>query len=175
MTELLRLYADIAFFRRGPQDLPASRAVLGLSVAGYFLVYLLMSMIFPPGPGSFTDHLVFDVVFTFVWYWLMLRLLRKPERFLQTASAAFGYQTIIAPLWVASVWLVAHFRTNAAALLPASMVWLGILVWTLAVNVRILRSALEWPTGACAGVVLLQTMVELLLFELFPAAPPTAS
>jgi hypothetical protein len=169
VTELLRLYAEVALHRRGPEDLPASRAVFVLTVVAYVLVYFAVSLVLPPGQGLPADHLALDVVFTFGWYWLLLRLIHKPERFLQTASATFGYQAIIAPLWIASIWLVTHFRNDAAALMPSMLVWLAILVWILSVNVRILRSALEWPVGACVGLVVLQNIAELMLFGLFPA------
>jgi hypothetical protein len=172
VTELLRLYLDIAVLRRGPEDLPVSAAILGLTAGAYFVVNFAVSSFLPPIPGPWLEQLAIDVLFTFFWYWLLLRLVGKPERYLQTASAVFGYQTVIAPLWISSVWLVGHFRDSAAALLPASLVGLAILVWTLTVNVRILRSALEWPVGACIGLVVLQTFAgQLLLVALFPGAP----
>ena len=175
MTALLRLYADIALLRRGPEDLPASMAILVLSSAGYFLVNFAVSAVLPPIPGPWLAHLAVDVVFTFVWYWALLQIFRRPERYLQTTSAVFGYQAVIAPLWISSVWLVGHFRDNPSALFPVSLVGLAILVWTLTVNVRILRSALEWPVAGCVVLVVLQTIAgQMLLIGFFPPAPGAA-
>jgi hypothetical protein len=174
MTALLRLYAEIALLRRGPEDVPASVALLAVTATAYFLVNFLIELALPPIPGPWVDHLVVDVVFTFAWYWLLLRLFRKPERYLQTTAAVFGYQTVIAPLWISGLWLFGHFRDNAPALFPVSIVVIAILIWTLTVNVRILRSALEWPVGACVGLVVLQTIAgQMLLIGLFPPVPGT--
>jgi hypothetical protein len=175
LTELLRLYADIAFCRRGPEDLPVSRAVLWVTVGGYAAITFILSSLLPPSPGDWADHLALDVAFQLGWYWLLLKLLHRPERFLQTTSALFGYQAILAPLWIASVWLLARFHADARALLPISFLWLGLFIWLLSVNVRILRSALEWPLFGCVTLVLLQSIAELLVFKLLPVMPVGAA
>jgi len=175
LRDLLRLYVDIALYRRGPEDLPASQTVLWVTVASYFSVSFIVSVLLPPGPGEWADHLAVDVLFQVSWYWLLLRVLRRPERFLQTTSAVFGYQAIVAPLWIASVWLLARFHGDASAVLPLSLLWLGIFVWLLSVNVRILRAALEWPVYGCVSLVVLQSLAELQVFRLFPAAPGSAA
>jgi hypothetical protein len=170
MIAMLRLFLDIALMRRGPEDLPASPAVLALTAAGYFIVNFAVSTVAPPIPGPWLEQLVVDVAFTFLWYRILLNLRSKPERYLQTTTAVFGYQAVIAPIWVSCVWAVGHFRSNPAALFPISSAGLAILVWMLAVNVRILRSALEWSKGACVALVVLQTVIGQLLISLFPAA-----
>jgi hypothetical protein len=171
LTELLRLYADIAFCRRGPEDLPGSRTVLWVTVGGYSAITFILSSLLPPSAGDWGDHLALDVAFQLGWYWLLLRLLHRPERFLQTTSALFGYQAILAPLWITSVWLLARFSADSPALLPISFAWLGLFIWLLSVNVRILRSALEWPLFGCVTLVMLQSIAELLVFRLLPAMP----
>jgi hypothetical protein len=73
------------------------------------------------------------------------------------------------------VWLLARFHGDATSALPLSLLWLGILVWLLSVNVRILRSALEWPIYGCVSLVVLQSLAELQVFRVFPAAPGSAA
>ncbi len=156
--------------------MPAAAWVLGITIAAYLLVSVAVGAALPPLPGPWIAHLVLEVLFTVVWYRLLLRVFRKPERFLQTTSAVFGYQTIIAPLMIASASLLVYFRNNAAALFPILLVALGILVWQLAANVRILRAALERPLGACIALVLLETFAsQLLLLLVFPPPPPVGA
>jgi hypothetical protein len=175
VTAVLRLLVEIALMRRGPEDLPASPVILALTAAGYFLVNFAVSTLAPPIPGPWLQQLALDVAFIFLWNRIVLDLRRKPERYLQTTTALFGYQAVIAPLWIGAVWAVGRFRNDPPVLFPVSVAGLAILVWMLAVNVRILRSALEWPTGACVGIVVLQTIVsQLLLISLFPAVPASA-
>jgi hypothetical protein len=132
--------------------------------------------VLPPVPGPWLGQLAVDVGFNFLWYWLLLRLVRRPERYLQTASAVFGYQAVIAPLLISSMWLVGHFRDNAPVLFPLSLIGLAVFIWMLTINVRVLRSALEWPVGPCVGLVVLQTVAgQLLLIAMFPAVAPATS
>jgi hypothetical protein len=51
MREVIRLYVQIALLRRGPQDLPASRLLLVLTVCGYAAVNALVSGLLPPSTG----------------------------------------------------------------------------------------------------------------------------
>lgn len=65
MTELLRLFTQIALLRKGPQDLPASSILLALTIFGYFVVHLVVGTLLPPMPGPWINHLILDIVFTF--------------------------------------------------------------------------------------------------------------
>lgn len=167
----MRTFAAIALLRRGPQDLPASAVLLVVTVLAYFAVNAAVSSVLPPVPGRWLPHLLVDIGFTLVWYLLLLRLLKRRERFLQTTTAVFGYQTLLAPVWVASAWLIRHYQNDTTLLFVASLVGISMLVWILAVNGHILRAALEWPLAACIGLVLLQTIIgQILLVTLFPPA-----
>lgn len=176
MSGLLRLFLDITLLRRGPQDLPASGVLLALAVLAYFAVNFAVSSVLPPLPGRWLPHLLVDIGFTLAWYLLLLNLLRRGERFLQTTTAVFGFQTLLAPVWIASAWMIRHFQNDTTWLFVASLFGILMLVWMFAVNGHILRAALEWPLVGCIALVLLQTAVgQILLVALFPpaAAPPT--
>lgn len=171
MLSLARLYADIALLRRGPEELPASPFLLAATVVAYFLVNFAVSLVLPPIPGPWHMHLVVDVVFTLAWYVLLMRVFSRRERFLQTTTAVFGYQTVLAPIWIATAWLAGRFQEDELWLVPVALAGLGMLAWVIAANGRILRSALEQPMAVCVGIVLLQTFVgQLLLLGLFPPA-----
>jgi hypothetical protein len=169
MMELVRLFVQIALMRKGPQDLPVSAALLAATVAGYFIINCLVSIALPPIPGPWLGHLVVDVVFTFVWYALLLKLLRRPERFVQTTTAVFGYQTVLSPIWIAAVWLVRQFVDDDTFRFPITMLGIAIVVWLVSANAYVLKAALEWKLPACVALVILQILAgQILLIYLFP-------
>jgi hypothetical protein len=169
MRDLIQLFTQIALLRRGPQDVPASALLLALTVGGYFVVNFVVSSFLPP-IGPWLGQLVVDVVFTFAWYVVLLKLVGKPERFLQTATAVFGFQAVLAPVLVTSGWLANRFTHDAVWQLPVYMIALGLLIWVIAANSHVVKAALEWSSGASVALVVLQNLLgNLLVLALFPA------
>ena len=168
MKELVRLFVQIALMRKGPQDLPASSALLAATAAGFFAINCLVSFMLPPIPGPWFGHLVVEVAFIFLWYALLLRLLRRPERFVQTTTAVFGYLAVLAPVWIGTVWLVRRLADDDTWRLPVAVLGLVVIVWRLAANAHVLKAALEWGTPACVALVILQYIAQqILLVYLF--------
>lgn len=175
MGPLIRLFAQIALLRRGPQDLPASPLLLALTVLGYFLVNFLVSSVLPPFPGPWVAHLCVDVVFMFLWYALLLNVAKRPERFLQTTTAVYGFQAVLSPLLVAAVWLTRRFDQDSVWQFPATLISLALLIWIIVANSHIVKAALEWSMAPSVALVILQTLAgNLLVLELFPLpnSPP---
>lgn len=171
MTELIRLFAQIALLRQGPQDVPASGLLLAATVLGYSVVNIAVSLVMPPIAGPWLKHLLVEIAFLLAWYALLLRFVGRPERYPQTATAVFGYQAVLSPLWIASSWLIQRFAEVPAWQFPVSLIGLVLLVWMIVVNSNILKSALEWPMASCVALVILQIIAgQLLIFALFP--PP---
>ena len=172
MKQLIQLFAQIALLRRGPQDLPASTLLLALTVIGYLIVNLLVSALMPPvkdwPPPA---QLLVDTVFTLVWYVALLRLVGRSERFLQTATAVFGFQAVLAPLLIASDWLVLRFRQDAMWQVPVVSASLLLLIWLIAAYSQIVKAALEWSSPASVVLAILQVFTgQMLGIALFPPA-----
>jgi hypothetical protein len=171
MTELARLYAQIALLRKKPQDVPASTLLLISTALAYFIVNLVIGSLLPPISGPWALMVAVDVAVTVAWYGALLRVVGKPERFIQTTTAIFGYQTVLAPLSIASGWLIRRFSEDAAWQFPLTLIFLIVLAWTVAVNSHVVKAALEWSTASCVALVILQIMVmQLILYSLFPNA-----
>jgi hypothetical protein len=172
---LARLYTDIAFFRRGPADVPFSRRVLGLTVVAYLLLSLALSTVMPVVADNRVALILVDSALGLGWYWVVLKVAGRPERFLQTASAVFGFQTALQPLFVAVTWLFIQYMKDPTWQAPVSLLLLVLAIWMLAINARVLRLATEWPQFACIGVVMLQSLAgRLIEMSLFPdVTPPT--
>jgi len=170
MTELIRLYTQIALLRRGPQDVPASALLLTLTVIGYFLINCAVSALLPPVDGPWVAHLLLDVAFTLIWYFLLLKLLGRTERILQTTTAVFGFQTVIAPVLVLCGWLIRRFQHDSLWSLPVSLMGLTLFIWYVAANGHVVKAALEWSTLASILMVIAQEAAgEALVLAIFPA------
>jgi hypothetical protein len=159
MKDFIRLFAQIALLRRGPQDVPASALLLVLTVIAYFIVNSLVSFVLPPVPGPWAAHLLLDVAFTLAWYYLLLKLAGRPERILQTTTAVFGFQAVLSPVLVASGWLVRRAAPDSAwqylVLIPFA--------WFIAANGQVVKAALEWSIATSVALVILQILAGYLL------------
>ena len=168
MSEFIRLYAQIALLRRGPQDLPASPLLLVLTVAAFLAVNLVVSSLLPP-ENRWPEILLVVTLFTLLWYVLLLRLAGRPERTLQTTAAVFGFQTVLAPLAIGCSWLSRRFTPDSPWQVPIVCAVLLLFAWMIAANSYIVRAAIEWSATSSVVLVILQTVAEwLLLLALFP-------
>lgn len=172
MGQLIQLFFQIAVLRRGPQDVPASTVLLALTVVGYFTINLVISAMLPSLDGPWLPRLLLDVAFTLAWYVLLLKLMRRPERILQTTTAVFGFQAVLSPVLVVSEWLALRYQHDAVWQLPFSLIALVLLVWLIAANGHVVKAALEWSGPASIALVILQVLVEnLVVLTLSPLKP----
>ena len=168
MREVVSLYVQIALLRRGPQDLPVSRLLLLVTVCGYAAVNALVSALLPPSTG-WAAQLAIDVAFTLAWYAALLQLAGRSERFLQTASAVFGFQAVLSPLLIVSEWLMRRFGQDSTWQLPIAVAGLALVVWLIAANSHVVKAALDWSSASSVALVILQIVAsQLLLFAFFP-------
>ena len=168
MSDFIRLYAQIALLRRGPQDLPASPLLLALTVAAFLAVNFVVSSVLPPD-NRWREILMVATLFTLLWYVVLLRLAGRPERTLQTTSAVFGFQTVLAPLVIGCGWLARRFTPDSPWQVPIMCVVLLLFAWVIAANSYIVRAALEWSVTSSVVLVILQAVAGgLLLAALFP-------
>jgi hypothetical protein len=168
MMELFRVFSLIALSRNGPQDLPASPILLGLTVVGFYLVNFAVNLVLP-SEDSWHLHLLVEVAFTLAWYAVLLRAFGKPERFLQTATAMFGYQLVLAPLSIATLYLSRRFGEDTLLQFPVVVIGLAIAIWIIRAGGYVLKAALELPMIACVVLILLQVLAgQLVLVAMTP-------
>jgi hypothetical protein len=175
MRELVRLYTQIALLRRGPQDVPASVLLLALTIIAYLAINLLMNALAPLPESaarstqgeshSLPALLLLEIIFTLAWYVVLLRLARRPERTLQTSTAVFGFQFVLAPLVFAASWLWLRYSEDQTWAVPMELFWVVVGVWNIAASSFIVKSALEWSGGASIALVILQLLASRLLIR----------
>ena len=169
MTELLRLFTQIAILRRGPQDVPASAVLLTVTVGAYFLVNSAVAVALPPAEGPWAAQLLIDVGAKLVWYVVLLKLLGKAERIVQTLTALFAIQTIVSPVLDVAEYLVRRFQQDSVWQLPVGLLVLALVIWFIAANGHVIKAALEWSSPTSVAMAILQIFVgDLLKLAFFP-------
>jgi hypothetical protein len=170
-----RTYLDIALFRRGPEDLPASSTLLLVTIGISIFLGLVLQAALPLPEHNRIGVALVEAAFVTAWYWALLRIARRPERFLQTTSAVFGVSLVLLPLHaIAKLLWAGHPPDDIPPL--ALLIGIQVEIWLLAANARILRAATQWPFFACIAIMLLQSVVALLVIaSLFPDALQAAA
>ena len=175
MSDLLRLFVQISLLKRGPQDLPASPTLLAMTALAYFVVNYLVYSMLPAITQPWRQHLISDVLYTLLSLALILKVAGKPERYLQTATAIFGYLVVLSPLTLFAGWLLDRYQAEPSVQFPVALFGLLLFVWMIAVGQQVLKAALELSTLASVVLVILWIFTgQLLIFYLFPGSPVAA-
>ena len=157
MKPLFRLFLAVCLFRKGPQDVPASRVLLGLSFGLNLSVSFLLGTL-EQGPfEAVLKSLVADILLL-IRIALLHVIRHHPDRLVQTASAVFGSDTLISLL--AFPWLL--LGTIWPDLQPlTTLMMLGFMIWGQLILAQLLKIALGWPTIAGLGVAFLYLMISM--------------
>ena len=125
-------------------------------------INFVVSILLPPD-ARWRGALVVGTLFTLVWYVLLLQLVGRPERTLQTTTAVFGLQAVLTPLAVGCEWLMRRFGEDTTWQVPITCAGLLLLVWLIAANSHVVKAALEWSATSSVALVILQTLAGWLL------------
>jgi hypothetical protein len=141
MAQLLRMFVDIAIWRRGPQDLPASTTLLGMVSVCYVLVTAIQAGIRGWDLRSSVLLLIIDLVMQAAWLWSVLAFFARRSRFLQTFCAFLGVSALLTLLDALMTGLLGLMGVSAASQAnPWPFFSLGLMLMSLG---RILQQALE--------------------------------
>ena len=171
MSRLILIWFDICLLRAGPQDLPASRELLGLSMVSYTLASFLLSL--PGYPLVAAGQLaLMDAGLVVVFAATALYLTGKMARLTQTLTALSGTGTLLGLIALPVIQLLASGKESGQLALLAGMLWLLLFGWNLLVVAHIMRHALSVNFPAATGVALLYTLVAMQIINtLFPMSP----
>ncbi len=143
ISALFDAFLRICYFRMAPQDLPASGFLLGLSLAAYTLLSLVLGYVQLPLDRAILASLLYTgmlVAYTFGLLWLR----GVPQRLTQTVTALAGVGVVIGLLGLPVVMWLEHsvaVRSDDAVL--ASMLWILLFLWDQLITAHVLRHALS--------------------------------
>jgi len=168
MLQLISAWFDLCLFRKGPQDMPASGILLGLSLAAYFLVSFLVALS-SSGIAAAVQLAVLDVLLLLVFVASLLYLQTKTERVVQTLAAMAGSGTLMG-LFAMPLVLLVDPELPAGQLSPLlTGSWLSLLIWNLFVMAHIMRHALSTSFAVGLGAAVLYALVSMqIVATLFP-------
>jgi len=169
MQALLKVFWDIALWRRGPRDLPHSRALLAACAFLYLSTSVLEAELFD-GSALAVARGIADLVFTVAVFALCLVLGRRSYRLPQTLTAVLGTGTLLA-IPTIGVWLLAGAIGPEGPVASAvKLLLLPLVVWDLCVVAHIVRQALDAPLVVGVAVATTYFLLDVLLLErLVPA------
>lgn len=164
MYEWVLLFFDICRLQKGPQDLPYSQALLLGSIAAYATLGFLMLYI-DSGWFSAVLQVFVGALLLLAFAKIMLKVSRKSERFMQTATALFGTDALISFF---ALPIIAGMTTGRVSLLAfAAMV--ALMIWHWLIIGHILRHALSETFSFGLGIAFLYIMASYwIMAQLFP-------
>lgn len=164
MQALIRYYIDLCLLRRAPQDLPASTALFLAALAADLGVGLAVGLAAGLPFGTSLAQDVLDAALMLGALYAGLYFTRRPERFLQAASALFGANALISLVALVPLSLkpTGSQETDAATL--GAVLLLALMVWGIVVTGHILRHtfAISLGQGAAIAVALQVVTIALL-------------
>ena len=172
MLAYVQALIKIALRRSGPEDLPDSVFLLGLTLAIYFVTQVPLAPI-AYGP---TDLLVrtvsISLLLLFSGLWILLRLTGHSARYRRTLTAILGTSALLSVVsFPFSLWRQSLLGAEAGVALPSTFLF-AIMLWSIAIDGHILARALSRPYGIglfiSIGYFLVHTTI---LFELMPVGP----
>ena len=144
MLKLFDTFLDIGLFRKGPQDLPASKSLLQLTLLLYAGSGFLVLAVGASNRISWLSALAltaFDIALLAGLGYLGLLLFGYGSRALQTLSALTGVGSLLQFVALPLVlWVEQAQLRNSGATLPI-LLWLMLLIWSIAVMAHILQQA----------------------------------
>lgn len=98
MWKLLQTFVDIALWRKGPQDLPASRFLAALILVAYVVASFVQVRLLDLHLRSAMVIIAVDVTMMVAWVWAVLAFFARSQRFIQTFTAMLGVGVLLALL-----------------------------------------------------------------------------
>ena len=153
MTDFLRLFLDIALFRKGPQDVPDFPILFALALSADLAISTVVGALEGDFFGAILQATVASgLLLAFVA--LILLLTSHLERFRKTATAVLGCDALIT-LAALPISLLSDVFSGLCLLI------MGILFWNLLVFAHILKHALGIGYALSAALALIFTLTSL--------------
>jgi hypothetical protein len=95
ILRFLQSFLDIALWRKGPQDLPASAPLATLALIAYLSTGFLRMRLFTLDRSTALMFICIDALMLGAWLWLVLAFFGRRQRFVQTITATLGVGLLV--------------------------------------------------------------------------------
>ncbi|MCZ8132165.1 MAG: hypothetical protein O9284_12830 [Steroidobacteraceae bacterium] len=168
MLELFKVFWDIALWRRGPRDVPASGVLLALLAVAYATVSALQAWMVD-GPEQAWLRAFADLGFTALVFYVVLAIGRRTNRYLQTLCAVLGTSLLLS-LPLLALLAVGGTTGGGPVETLLALATLPLLVWYLFVIGHVVRQALDGPLLLGMAVSMTYFLLSYAVLEQFSPA-----
>jgi hypothetical protein len=151
MLRLAKAFWDIALWRRTPAQLPASTFLLALVCIAAALLEVVSAFLPPVSSDRILTRMVLSIAVPLGFVWAVLAVARRPQRFLQTASAFLGVGVLVEIALYPIGSLIHIIGSERLAAVPLGVLMLTIFIWYWLACANIWRAALD--SGFSLGAV----------------------
>jgi hypothetical protein len=95
ILRFMQSFLDIALWRKGPQDLPASPLLATLVLVAYMAAGFVRMQLFALDLEASLLFICIDALMLGSWLWLVLAFFGRRQRFVQTLTATFGVGLLV--------------------------------------------------------------------------------
>lgn len=166
----LRLLFNICLLRKGPQDIPHSQNILRLTILGYAAVSYLILQISADSLSALLQ-VATEIIITISFVGLLLSMVNKPYRLVQTASTLLGTDALISAF---AMPIIATLSLDSNNIL-AFFAMLALMIWHWIITTHIIRHAIDKAFSFALGITFLYLLIAFQIIGiLFPPASPAA-
>lgn len=165
MILLLKVFADIAFFRRGPEDLPASSFLFMSSLLAYAVGSVLTSMVHTEEATLIFLQVLVDISLMLFWFASLLIICHRRTRVQQTMTALFGTGAL---LYFVAFLMMSWFQSQidgSTGAQPPNFPLIAIWMWSVVVAGHIVHRALEIPLIAGTSISFVYSIASMVAFN----------
>ena len=164
---MIRTFFQLCTFAAKPQDLPASGRLLAACALASFVGHQAGNSVLSASDSTALISLT-QTALPAAGLWLLLALYKKPQRWLQSATALLGASALT---HLAALPVIVWFFGDAQRVEKFSAGVLSVAafrIWFLAVTIAIIKETLEIPVGLALAISLaLQLLFAIVLLVLF--------
>jgi len=145
MLAYVQALINIALRRSGPEALPDSAFLLGLTLASYLVAQVPIALIIYGSGDVLLSMLAVSLLLLFAGLWILLRLTGYSARYRQTLTAMLGINTLVSLFQLPfSIWYSSLQDAETGPVLP-SLFLFALSIWLITINGHILSRALSRP------------------------------
>jgi len=168
MYDYLALIFKLCLFKKSPQDIPFSQAILRRSLIGYAIIsFILIQMSVNELNALLQVAVELIIILSFSSF--ALTITKKRQRFVQTTCALLGTDALISLCAMPAIVSLSINPNNGLAFL----VMLALMIWHWVITAHIIRHALSQPFSFALGIAFLYIFSAYqIMGVLFPTMNP---
>lgn len=165
MNALLTLFLNLCFFKKGPQDIPASKELFYALIIAYAIISTLLLFI---GNDRFDILLqvAVEIALMLGFCWSLLFITKRTTRYQQTASALLATDVLISFLALPAMILLYSQGTAIVFLIIILL-----MIWHWFISAHIFSQALGQPFYFGLGVAFLYLLVSYIVIDFIFVMP----